>query len=58
MVQGFMRIRRYPNGDSPCGLDFSPMDGDGCEGSPPNITVCGVSGILYDGAFPLVSAHA
>lgn len=53
-INGYMKIRRYPKGDAPCGLDLAPMDGDGCEGSPPNITVCGVSGILYDGAFPLV----
>ena len=33
---------------------YRPGDGDGCNGGPKKVTVCGQSGILYDGVYPLV----
>ena len=54
---GFIRLKRYGADNSsaiPCGVDVSPMDGDGCEGGPARVRVCGTSGILYDAAYPLV----
>ena len=29
-----------------------PLDGVGCKGGPPNITVCGTCGLLYDTVYP------
>lgn len=50
--EGFMRIKR--TADFSCGVDLQPMDGDGCKGGPKAVKVCGESGILYDGVYPLV----
>ena len=49
---GFMRLLRSKNAS--CGVDLRPGDGDGCKGGPKQVKVCGQSGILYDGVFPLV----
>jgi len=43
---GYIRIRRYAT--PPCGVDSTPADGDGCNGGPSEVTVCGNCGILYD----------
>ena len=52
---GFIRLKRYgAKGDVPCGTDLNPLDGDGCQGGPPTVKVCGQSGVLYDGAYPTV----
>ena len=50
--EGFMRLLRSSN--ATCGLDMKPGDGDGCTGGPKQVKVCGQSGILYDGVYPLV----
>ena len=34
--------------------DTAQGDGDGGKGGPKEVKVCGQSGILYDGVFPLV----
>ena len=47
-----MRLKRDPNAG--CGIDLTPGDGDGCKGGPARVKVCGQSGILYDGVFPLL----
>jgi len=49
---GYMRLLRSRNAS--CGIDLRPGDGDGCDGGPKRVRVCGQSGILYDGVFPLV----
>ena len=52
---GYIKLKRYgAKGDEPCGTDLTPMDGDGCEGGPAEVKVCGTSGMLYDAAYPLV----
>jgi cathepsin L len=52
---GFIRLARHgTSGSIPCGMDITPLDGDGCKGGPAQVKVCGQSGVLYDGAYPLV----
>lgn len=52
---GYMKLARFGDaGDEPCGLDVTPLDGNGCEGGPPEVTVCGQSGVLYDAVYPTV----
>jgi cathepsin L len=51
---GYIRLLRQ-NDQARCGEDLTPRDGDGCKDSPPEVKVCGVCGILYDNAYPVVS---
>jgi len=51
---GYLRIRRII-ADGPCGIDVTPGHGDGCEGGPPTVEVCGNCGILYDALYPVVT---
>jgi len=60
---GYIRVARHdpedPSSKGPaCGVDIDPSDGDGCTGGPPSVKVCGVSGILYDGVYPVVHKFA
>merc|ERR1719272_405244 len=50
--QGHIRLTRHDNEDEWCGTDHKPQDGLGCDGGPPEITVCGMCGILYDPIVP------
>ena len=50
--EGYIRLKR--SASPSCGIDLKPEDGDGCKGGPPTVKVCGQSGVLYDGAYPLV----
>mmetsp|Transcript_7055 Transcript_7055/g.20018 ORF Transcript_7055/g.20018 Transcript_7055/m.20018 type:complete len:453 (+) Transcript_7055:79-1437(+) len=50
--QGHIRLLRHDDEDSWCGTDNKPKEGVGCDGGPPEITVCGTCGILYDPIFP------
>jgi len=43
---GYIRLKRYAT--PPCGVDTTPGDGDGCNGGPTQVTVCGNCGILFD----------
>eukprot|EP00035_Acanthoeca_spectabilis_P021596 m.439082 g.439082 ORF g.439082 m.439082 type:complete len:406 (+) comp18330_c0_seq1:222-1439(+) len=43
--------------NSDCGIDVTPLDGNGCAGGPPTIKVCGQSGMLFDAVFPTVSSQ-
>jgi cathepsin L len=53
---GYIRLRR--EGANPrCGIDTSPSDGTGCKNGPPQVTVCGTCGILYDVSYPLISSN-
>jgi len=56
--EGYIQVARTNPADAECGVDITPLDGDGCAAgpnkSPLEVKVCGVSGILYDGAYPIV----
>jgi len=49
---GFIRVLRRDDDDSRCGIDNKPELGTGCEGGPPEVTVCGMCGVLYDSVVP------
>ena len=49
---GYIRVLKEEN--APCGIDITPADGNGCKGGPATVTVCGNSGVLYDGVYPQV----
>jgi cathepsin L len=50
--QGHIRLMRHADEDSWCGTDHSPKEGVGCDGGPPEVTVCGTCGVLYDSLVP------
>ena len=50
--EGYIRLARTANEGDRCGVDVVPLDGVGCKGGPPNITVCGTCGLLYDTVYP------
>jgi cathepsin L len=50
--QGTIRIKRHDNEEEWCGIDNKPQDGIACDGDPPEITVCGMCGLLYDPVLP------
>lgn len=49
---GKMRMLRRADEGSWCGIDRQPELGSGCVGGPPQVTVCGNCGILYDTVIP------
>jgi len=51
---GYIRIRRTST--PRCGIDTTPGDGDGCNGGPSSVQVCGTCGILYDAVYPVVAS--
>ena len=50
--EGYIRLARSSN--PTCGWDVNPLDGNGCKGGPPQVKLCGQSGVLYDGVYPTV----
>jgi cathepsin L len=51
---GYIRLFRHSDGDKKwCGIDPSPQDGTGCDGGPPQVTVCGSCGVWYDSSYPV-----
>jgi cathepsin L len=50
---GYIKIFRTAN--NTCGTDLSPGDGDGCDGGPSSVEVCGTCGILYDSVYPVIT---
>jgi len=50
---GYIRI--YRTSTVQCGTDLNPAEGDGCNGGPPTVKVCGTCGILYDSVYPIIS---
>jgi len=52
---GSMRVFRHENENAYCGIDNQPQLGTGCIGGPPEVTVCGMCGILYDSVVPYFS---
>lgn len=50
---GYIRMLRKDDEETKhCGWDDDPMIGSGCEGSPPEVYVCGMCGLLYDTVIP------
>jgi len=56
--KGFIRMVRSNDETNQCGTDKSPQEGVACDGGPPEVTVCGTCGILYDSVVPHVHASA
>jgi len=50
--QGHIRMLMHEDEDNWCGIDSKPKEGLGCDGGPPQVTVCGACGILYDPIIP------
>jgi len=50
---GYIRLKRYST--PPCGVDTTPADGDGCNGGPSQVNVCGNCGILYDTTYVIMA---
>jgi len=50
---GYIRLKRSTT-NTPCGIDYNPQDGTGCNGGPSQVTVCGTCGLLYDTSFPII----
>jgi cathepsin L len=48
-------IRLYKSSELNCGTDITPSDGSGCLNGPPNVTVCGTCGLLYEPAYPVIT---
>jgi cathepsin L len=46
---GFIRLQR----STQCGIDTKPLDGTGCKGGPPEVTVCGTCGMYWDSVYPI-----
>lgn len=51
--RGYIRLART-RGGTDCGVDVTPLDGNGCKGGPATVKVCGQNGVLFDGVYPLV----
>lgn len=49
---GYIRLLRHDDEEGYCGTDNKPEDGTGCKGGPPEVTVCGSCGVLYDSVVP------
>jgi len=50
--KGNVRLHRKDDEEKQCGWDINPQEGNGCEGGPKKVWVCGVCGILYDAVAP------
>lgn len=50
---GYIRLKRNPVDATPCGMDSTPADGDGCRGDTTPVKVCGTCGVLYNPAYPV-----
>lgn len=53
---GYIRLKRYDDGQEPCGRDTNPQVGSWCEGGPSEVRVCGECGILSDSSYPTGAA--
>eukprot|EP00933_Yihiella_yeosuensis_P066227 TRINITY_DN703_c0_g1_i1.p1 TRINITY_DN703_c0_g1~~TRINITY_DN703_c0_g1_i1.p1 ORF type:complete len:380 (+),score=78.01 TRINITY_DN703_c0_g1_i1:90-1229(+) len=52
---GFIRLLRHSSDEGDegfCGTDHDPKQGNGCDGGPPTIPVCGMCGVLTDSSYP------
>ena len=55
---GYIRLRRYGDGQEPCGVDKQPEQGSACKGDHKAVKYCGMCGILSDSAYPTGVAKA
>jgi len=51
---GYVRLLRQTT-NQVCGVDITPSDGEGCNGGPSKVQVCGTCGILYDANYVIVA---
>jgi len=51
---GFIRLLRGEGHGRACGVDREPAKGQGCDDGPKEVKVCGMCGVLYDNAYPVV----
>lgn len=49
---GDIRLLRHDDDTAWCGVDSDPKEGEGCDGGPPTVPVCGMCGVLYDSVVP------
>jgi len=49
---GYIRMKRYGEGNEPCGTDSTPQDGDACKGDNTPRKYCGECGILSSSSYP------
>lgn len=49
---GHIRMVMHDDEEHWCGVDNKPKEGVGCDGGPPEVTVCGMCGILFDPIIP------
>jgi len=49
--RGFIRLQRQTSDSTNCQEDTTPLDGFGCQGGPPSVTICGTCGILYGASY-------
>ena len=52
---GFIRLARGGSHETKCGIDTEPGQGSGCSGGPDKVKVCGMCGILFDNAYPVIA---
>jgi C1A family cysteine protease len=51
--RGYIKIHREDDASKvACGIDDDPQAGDGCDGGPKKVKVCGKCGILSDSSYP------
>lgn len=56
---GFLRLERHEDDaeENYCGWDTAPQEGNGCDGGPDKVWVCGSCGLLYDTNMPIFEAN-
>lgn len=50
--RGHIRLLRHDTDEEYCGTDRKPQEGNGCDGGPSEVKVCGMCGVLYDPIIP------
>merc|ERR1719408_543356 len=50
--KGYMRLKRFGEGQEPCGVDKKPKDGMACDGDTDKPTYCGLCGVLSSSSYP------
>lgn len=50
--KGYIRIKRFGEGQEPCLTDKNPADGTGCSGGPKSVQVCGLCGLMSESSYP------
>jgi len=51
---GYIRLERFEDDNAYCGIDNKPEEGNGCDGGPREIPVCGMCGVTSDSSFPMM----